>query len=111
MKSENTYDLSFSMAAGIGTNIEESGDFTSFLQIRMELNQFLLSLNYSNHAEGAGQQIHFLFLALEHLDNVDREIRISNADPELINLERIHTKIRSLKMLILGYIRHLSSDV
>ena len=110
MKSENTYDLSLSLATGIGNTVEETGNFTSFLRIRKELNHFLLSLNYSNHAEGAGQQIHFLFLALEHLDNVDREIRISNADPGLINQDRIHAKIRTLNRLILDYIRHLSSE-
>ena len=113
MKSNETYDRSISLAAGLGRCMEESGgngDFSSYLMIRRELNHFLLNLNYSNRAEGIGQQIHFLFLALQHLDNVEKEIRVSVADEELVSLGRIHNKIRSLKILILDYIRHLTSE-
>ncbi|KKL96237.1 hypothetical protein LCGC14_1846470 [marine sediment metagenome] len=49
-------------------------------------------------------------MALQHLDNVEKEIRISVAGDELINLEKIHNKIRGLKMLILNYIRQLTSE-
>ena len=110
MNSESNYDLAFSLTAGLGNSVKENTDFSSFLRIRLELNHFLLNLNQSNSADGAGQQIHFLFMALQHLDNVDKEIRISGAGDELINLERIHDKIRGLKMLILNYIRHLTSE-
>jgi hypothetical protein len=110
MNSDSNYDLTFSLVAGLGDSVEENTDFSSFLRIRRELNHFLLNLNHSNCAEGAGQQIHFLFMALQHLDNVEKEIRISVAGEELINLERIHDKIRGLKMLILNYIRQLTSE-
>ena len=110
MKTENTYELGISLAAGLGNSVEESGEFSKFLSIRKELNYFLLNLNHSNYADGRGQQIHFLFLALEHLDNVDREIRISATSEELVHHERIHDKIRSLKILILNYIRHLTAE-
>lgn len=113
MNTENTYDLSFTLATELSTSVEEAGgidDFSKFLRIRREMNHFLLSLNHSNCANGAGQQIHFLFAALAHLDNVEKEIRISNADEEGFRLERIHDKIRSLKILILNYIRHLTSE-
>ena len=79
MKSESDYDLAFSLAARLGNSVEENADFSSFLRIRKELNHFLINLNQSNCADGAGQQIHFLFMALQHLDNVDKEIRISVA--------------------------------
>ena len=110
MRDENTYDLSNTLAADLGTSVEENSDFNSFLRIRRELNHFLLSINQSSQAEGAGQQIHFLFLALEHLDNVEREIWISGADEEIIQSGKIRDKIRSLKNLILGYIRHLTDE-
>ncbi len=113
MNTENTYDLSFTLATELSTSVEEAGgidDFSKFLRIRREMNHFLLSLNHSNCANGAGQQIHFLFAALAHLDNVEKEIRISNADEEGFRLERIHDRIRSLKILILNYIRHLTSE-
>ena len=113
MKTDNTYDFSISMIASLGANVEETagaGNFSSFLRIRKELNHFLINLNHSNRAEGAGQQIHFLFMALDHLENVDKEIRISGTDQDLISLEMIHDKIKSLKYLILNYIKQLTAE-
>lgn len=105
-----TYELGISMLTGLGQTMDGRVDYPKFLSIRKELNQFLLSLNYSNHAEGKGQQIHFLFMALDHLDNVEREIRISVDTEELVDTAKIHDKIRSLKMLILNYIKHLTDQ-
>lgn len=110
MRAKNTYDFSVSMAAGLHASVEEASDFQSYLRIRRELSHFLLNLNYCYRSDGRGQQIHFLFLALDHLDNIDREIRITGADQEIISLEKIHEKIRSLKMLILNYIKYLTSE-
>ncbi len=112
MNKKETYERSVSIAAGLGCCMDENhgeDDFTGFLEIRRELNQFLLNLNYSHRAEGIGQQVHFLFLALEHLDRVEKEIRVCGADEDLIRLGRIHNKIGSLKYLILNYIHHLTS--
>jgi hypothetical protein len=112
MNADDMYDFSVSMATSLNSGVEDStgrSDFTSFLRIRMELNQFLLNLNYCNVAEGTGQQIHFLFIALNHLENVDKEIRISGADQDIIRLEKIHEKIQSLKCQILNYIRTISA--
>jgi hypothetical protein len=105
---KNTYNLSISMAAGLDVSVREAGDFSTFLRIRRELNHFLLNLNQCHRAESAGQQIHFLFLALENLDRADREIRIYGSDQDILRMERIHDKIRSLKNLILDYIRYLT---
>lgn len=71
------------------------------------MNWFLMNLNYSQEAKIKGQQIHYLFVALEHLNNVEKEIHISDVDEQIIRLERIFDKIRSLKKLVLEYIRHL----
>lgn len=110
MDKDNTYQYSISMAVGLSTAAEEAGDFSSFIRIRRELNHFLLSLNYSNQATGIGQQIHFLYLALDHLENMEREIRISPVDENVLHMAKIQDKIQSLKRLILGYIRHLTSE-
>jgi hypothetical protein len=110
---EETYDFSISMISQLREQAEEypaGDDFQNFLRIRRELNHFLLSLNQSDRADGTGQQVHFLFMALEHLDNVDRELRITGTVHELKQPERVHDKIRSLKILILNYIRQLTDD-
>ena len=83
MTTQKMYDFSISMVSDLGENVEEKEgtvDFSSFLRIRRELNYFLLNLNQSNRAEGAGQQIHFLFVAPDHLENAEKKIRISGAD-------------------------------
>jgi hypothetical protein len=113
MKMNETYDFSISMIAQLTEQVEEnpvSEDFQGFLRVRKELNHFLLSLNRSCRAEGTGQQIHFLFMALGHLDNVETELRIIGPIQERGRFERIHDKIKSLKMLILNYIRFLTDE-
>jgi hypothetical protein len=110
MKNKDVYHFSMSTAAGLAAGVEEqpgAGDFACFLKIRRELNHFLVSLNECNRAENVGLQVHFLFMALEHLENVDREIRII-IDGEMASAEKIHEKIRSLKRLILDYIKQLT---
>jgi hypothetical protein len=108
MNKDCTYETGFAVFSGLGQAMEGSLEYSAFLKLRKEMNEFLLCLNYSQRAEGKGQQIHFLFLALGHLDKVDREIRVS-LDPEtLLNTEKIHDKIRNLQRLILNYIKQLS---
>ena len=82
---------------------------TRFMKIRDEMSRFLINLNQSHIAKSTGQQIHFLFMAQIHLENLDREIRISTENEEIIRLEIIHEKIRSLKALIQGYIKQLAA--
>ena len=74
------------------------------------MNWFLINLTYSQQTTIKRQQIHYLFVALEHLNNVEKEIRVSDVDEQIIRLERIIDKIRSLKKLVLEYIRHLGSQ-
>lgn len=107
---EYTYKHSISLAAGIGVSVREASDFSIFLNIRRELNYFLLNMNQCHRADCTGQQVHFLFLALENLEKADREIRVYGADQDAMRMEMIHGKIRSLKNLILNYIRYLTSE-
>ena len=99
-----TSGMDFSME-----EIQKYGDATRFMKIRDEMSRFLINLNQSHIAKSTGQQIHFLFMAQIHLENLDREIRISTENEEIIRLEIIHEKIRSLKALIQGYIKQLAA--
>ena len=109
MQSENLYETSFGSATALDIMMERTyDDFSQFLKIREEMNRFLLHLNYSHHSDCTGQKIHYLFIALGHLDNVEKEIRISDITEETIRLERIFDKILSLKKLILEYIKQLT---
>ncbi len=110
---ENNVDTACESAAGLNLSMEtiqEYQDYPRFIRIREEMNKFLLNLNQSNVSDCAGQQIHYLFIALLHLDNIDKEIKTSEVNEEIIRLEMIHEKIRSLKSMILTYIKKLSAE-
>ena len=107
---DQKYEGSDVLISGMDFSMEEMkryGEDPGFMKIRVEMSRFLLNLNQSNAAESAELQIHHLFVALVHLDNLDREIRISRENEEIIRLEMIHEKIRSLKTLIHGYIKQM----
>ena len=109
----NNVDTACESAAGLDLSMEtiqEYQDYPRFIRIREEMNKFLLNLNQSNVSDCAGQQIHYLFIALLHLDNIDKEIKTSEVNEEIIRLEMIHEKIRSLKSMILTYIKKLSAE-
>ena len=110
MQQENIYEISIDSASALDISMGRTyDDFSKFLKIRAEMDRFLLNLNFSHRTESRGQQIHYLFVALVHLDNVEKEISISDVNEDIIRLEGIFDKIRSLKRLILEYIRHLTS--
>ena len=106
---QDTYNLSISLAAGLNSEVRETSDFSIFLNIRRELNYFLLNLNHCHRAESTGLQIHFLFQALENLEMAERELRIYGTEQDQPRMERLTDKIRSLKGLILDYMRYLTS--
>ena len=105
------YESSGLLISGLDFSMEEMkkyGKDPGFLKIREEISRFLLNMNQSNMAESEEQEIQYLFMALVHLDNLDREIRISGENEEIIRLEMIHEKIRSLKTMIQEYIRQVA---
>lgn len=111
MKSVYNMDAGISSALGISRCVEEAGNYSDFLRISRELNHFLQNLNYSNNANGTGQRVHYLFLALDNLDKVEKEIRISGAQEDAAGPARVIDKIRDLKILMLDYIRHLTGEI
>ncbi len=111
MQAENLYQISMDSAIALDTSMGRTYDeFSKYIAVRAEMNRFLMNLNYSHQTKSKGRQIHYLFLALVHLDNIEKEISVSDVNEEIIQLERIFDKILSLKKLILEYIRHLSSN-
>lgn len=109
MSMENVYDLSVDSACALDKSMLRTYDvFSNFVKIRDEMNRCLLNLGYSQQTALKKQQIHYLYMALEHLENVEEEIRVSDGDEAIIRLERILDKILSLKRLILEYIRQLA---
>ncbi len=99
--------------AGLDFSIEEMRKYDAsqgIIRIREEISGFLLNLHLSNMAGSAVKRIHFLFSALTHLDNMEKEIRISAENEEILKLEMVHEKIRSLRSMIGGYIRQLSGE-
>lgn len=107
---KNLYEISMDSACALDTSMVRAyDDLSKFHKIRTEMNWFLINLTHSRRTEQRGKQIHYLFLALEHLNTVEKEIRVSDVDEQIIRLERILDKIQSLKQLILEYIRYLDS--
>jgi hypothetical protein len=110
-KIDHRYESSEVLYTGLDFSLEgmdQYANYNGFQEIREEINQFILKLGQCHMAETQRQRIHYLYLALVHLDNLDREIRASYESEELIRLEMIHGKIRSLKKLITEYIRQLA---
>lgn len=97
--------LDFSMEG-----IRKYGNVPGFQKIRNEMGGFLFDLQRSRNSGSVEKQVHFLFLALLHLDNLEQEMRMSSENEEIIRLELIFDKIRSLKAMIAGYIRHLEEE-
>jgi hypothetical protein len=110
MQPENLYAISLDSASALDTSMWRTyDDFSTLLKIRAEMNRFLMNLNNSHGSLSKGQQIHYLFLALVHLDNVEKEIHVSDVNEEILRLERIFDKIRALEKLIMEYIGQLTS--
>lgn len=109
MKMDNLYEISLDSVCVLDTSmVRAHDDLSEFKKIRYEMDRFLINLTCSHLTKLEAQQVHYLFVALEHLNNVENEIRVSDVDEEIIRLEQILDKIRSLKQLILAYIRHLT---
>ena len=95
---------------GINLSLEgmrKYGNAPKFQNIRKEMGGFLFDLQRSRSTESAEEQVHYLFLALLHLDKLEQEIRTSAENEEIIKLEMVMDKIRSLRSMISGYIRYL----
>jgi hypothetical protein len=95
------YTLSLHAACALDTSVTGSHG---------ELSDFLINLALSQRARHARQKIHYLHLALIHLDSFEKEIRISDVNEEILRLARIPEQIRSIKNLMQEYVRYLVAE-
>ena len=110
IRMEKLYKISLDSAASLDYSMLHTYEnFTKFLTLRREMNGLLINLNSSHWMVSDKQRLQYLYVALFHLDNVEMEIRISDINEAIIRQERILDKIRSLRKLIMDYIRLINS--
>lgn len=76
-----------------------------------EFEKFVLNLNHSGLSESVPDQIHFLYMALTHIENVENEILGSSLTEEMLSQNKIIEDINYLKIMVLDYIRDLSDHI
>ena len=112
MKNEKTMDLPFSRFISPLSTLNEitsGNDFEKFCKIRNEMSEFLNNLNHSGLSEALPDQVHYLYVALTHIENVEREIMGCNFSEEMLSRNKIIEDINCLKMMVVDYIQELSS--
>jgi hypothetical protein len=109
---EKLYELSFdSVTALEASMVRTYENAAGTLEISKEMNSLLMNLIFSNWTASRDRQKHYLFMALAHLDNVEKEIFISNVNEEMLILEKLFDKIRFLKRVLLDCIGQLTYQV
>ena len=111
MKNEKTMDFPFSRIISPASSLNEISthkDYDKFCNVRDEMNKFLTSLTHSGLSETLASQIHYLYIALIHIDNVEKEILSCCFTEEMLTQNKIMEDIKCLKIMVLDYIRDLS---
>jgi len=111
MENEKIIDFPFSRFISPRSPLNEIAcgeDYERFYKIRDEMKEFLNNLNQSGLSEETSGQIHYLYVALSHIENVEREIMSCCLSEELLSQSKITDDINCLKMMVLEYIRELS---
>jgi hypothetical protein len=114
MKNENLLNYSADHYFDSGFPSHESGyseNSEQFFKVYDEMNKFIQNLNHSRHCSTIPDQVHFLHLSLLNLENAEKELITSNLTEESLYQEKIIEDIRSLKVMVLNYIRDLSSEM
>ena len=111
MKNDQTMNFPFSRIISPRSPLNEitnGNDFEKFCKVRNEMNEFLDNLNQSGLSEAVPVQIHYLYVALSHIENVEREILTCNLSEEMLSQNKILEDINCLKIMVVDYIRDLS---
>lgn len=111
MKNENTRDFPISRIISYDSSLNEfstNEDYEIFVNVRDEMNKFILNLSHSEFSESVPDQIHFLYVALTHIENVENEILGSCLSEDILSRNKIIEDINCLKMMVLDFIRDLS---
>ena len=101
---EHSLDSAKALDTAVGWTYSGSMEFQG---IRAETKRLIMYLAFSQLTASRDQQIHYLFVALTHLDNVEKKISISGINEEMIRLERIFESIRFLQKHLFEYIGYL----
>ena len=83
---------------GLDLSMEEMGKYGNledYISIRTEMSSFLMNLHLSRDAGSPENTAHYIYMALENLDNFNREIQTSFENEELLRLGMVYEKIRS----------------
>jgi hypothetical protein len=114
MKNEKTMDFLFSRIISPKSSLNEistNEDYEKFCNVRDEMNKFIINLNHSGLSETVPDQIHYLYVALIHIENVEKEIISSCLTEEMLSQNKIIEDINCLKIMVLDYIRELSKYI
>ncbi len=114
MKNDQAMDSPFSRIISPRSSLNEittAEDFEKFSKVRNEMNEFLKSLNQSGLSKAIPDQIHYLYVALIHIENVEREIISCSLSEETLSQSKIIDDINCLKMMVVEYIQELSDCV
>ena len=114
MKHENLFHSLINQIFNSNFSFDESGslvDHENYCKIKDEMNKFMLNLNQSKICGSIRNQIHFLYMSLMHLENIEMEFITSNLTEEILYQQKIIEDIHSLKYMILNYIRDLSEEL
>ena len=114
MKNEKTRDSAISWFIRNDTSLNEfstNDEYEKFADVRDEMNKFMINLNHSGLSESVPDQIHFLYVALTHIENVENEFLRSNLTEEILFQNKILEDINCLKMMVLDHIRDLSDGI
>jgi hypothetical protein len=114
MKNEKTMAFPFSRIISPKSTLNEistNEDFEKFCKVRDEMNKFMINLNHSGLSETVPDQIHYLYVALIHIENAEKEIISSCLTEEVLSQNKIIEDINCLKIMVLDYIRELSACI
>lgn len=114
MKNEQEMDFPFSRIISPLSSLNEittGDDFEKFRKVRDEMNEFLKSLNQSGLSEAIPAQIHYLYVALMHIENVEIEIMSCSLSEDMLSQSKIIDDINCLKIMVVDYIQDLSDCV
>lgn len=114
MKNYQTLDFPFSRIISPQSSLIEftdENDFEKLCEVRDEMNEFLKNLNRSGLSETIPDQIHYLYVALIHIENVEREIMSGSLSEEMLSQSKITNDINCLKMMVVDYIQDLSGCI
>lgn len=91
--------------------ISRNEDLENLCKAREELIRFMNNLNLSGLSDSLTDQIHYLYVALIHVENAEKEIMGSFISEEILTQNKIIEDLHCLKLMVLEFIKELSSQV